>query len=100
MYERIDEKGKLFTPKVRTAPVEVDISHVQGLVHGFVHVKPHRRVRDELNNLEEEFLAVTNATMRTHVDSIPREVGFVAVNKRHIISLVPINEPHWSPDEE
>ncbi len=100
MYERIDEKGKLYTPRVRTANVEVEISTVQGLVHGYVHVKSQRRVKDELNDEREEFLAMTNANLRAHHDSIPREVEFVAVNKHHIISLVPIDEPRWSPDEE
>lgn len=100
MYERIDERGKLFTPKVRTSSVEVDISTIQGLVHGYVHVKPQERVTDELNNSTEEFLAVTDAAIRTHPDSIPHEVEFVALNKRHIISMVPINEPRWAPDDE
>jgi Family of unknown function (DUF6812) len=99
MYERVDEKGKVFTPRVRTAPVEVEIHTLQGLVHGYVHVKPYKRVKDELDNREEEFLAVTNASMRTHPDSIPREVGFIAVNKHHIVTLVPIDEPHWPQDE-
>lgn len=99
MYERIDGKGKLFTPKVRTASVEVEIATIQGLMHGYVHVKPEKRVKDELNNEAEEFLAVTNATLCAHHDSIPREVAFLAVNKHHIISLVPINEPQGLEDE-
>lgn len=100
MYERIDDKGKLFTPKVRTAAVEVDITTIQGLVHGYVHVKPQKRVKDALNNNEEKFLAVTGATMRAHPDSVPREVDFVAINKHHIISMIPINEMAWSPADE
>ena len=99
MYERIDEKGKVFTPRIRTASVEVDIVTVQGVVHGFVHVKPDQRIKDELNYHAERFLAVTGATLRGHLDASPREVGFVAVNKSHIITVVPINEPRWNPEE-
>jgi hypothetical protein len=99
MYERIDEKGKVFTPRIRTASVEVDIVTMQGIVHGYVHVKPDQRIKDELNNHVERFLAVTGATLRGHLDASPREVGFVAVNKSHIITVVPINEPRWNPDE-
>lgn len=99
MYERVDEKGKVFTPRIRTASVEVDIITLQGVVHGFVHVKPDQRIKDELNNRDEAFLAVTNASLRSHVDALPREVGFVAVNKSHIVTVVPINEPRWPQDE-
>ena len=99
MYERIDEKGKVFTPRIRTASVEVDIVTVHGVVHGFVHVKPDQRIKDELNYHAESFLAVTGATLRGHLDATPREVGFVAVNKSHIITVVPVNEPRWNPDE-
>src|SRR3712207_1497450 len=99
MHERVDEKGKVFTPRIRTASVEVDIITLQGVVHGFVHVKPGERIKDELNNSGETFLAVTNASLRSHVDALPREVGFVAVNKNHIVTVVPINEPRWPQDE-
>jgi acetyl esterase/lipase len=99
MYERIDEKGKVFTPRIRTASVEVDIVTVQGVVHGFVHVKPDQRIKDELNYHAERFLAVTGATLRGHLDASPREVGFVAVNKSHIITVVPVDEPRWNPEE-
>lgn len=99
MYERVDEKGKVFTPRIRTASVEVDIITLQGVVHGFVHVKPDQRIKDELNNKNEGFLAVTNASLRSHVDAQPREVDFIAVNKSHIVTVVPINEPRWPQDE-
>ena len=99
MYERIDENGKVFTPRIRTASVEVDIVTMHGVVHGFVHVKPDQRIKDELNHQAERFLAVTGATLRGHLDASPREVGFVAVNKSHIITVVPVNEPRWNPEE-
>ncbi|HET6313665.1 MAG TPA: hypothetical protein VFH60_07505 [Chloroflexia bacterium] len=99
MYERIDEKGKVFTPRIRTASVEVDIVTMHGIVHGFVHVKPDQRIKDELNHQAERFLAVTGATLRGHLDASPREVGFVAVNKSHIITVVPVNEPRWNQEE-
>lgn len=99
MYERIDEKGKVFTPRIRTASVEVDIVTMHGIVHGFVHVKPDQRIKDELNYQAERFLAVTGATLRGHLDASPREVGFVAVNKSHIITVVPVNEPRWNQEE-
>ena len=99
MYERVDEKGKVFTPRIRTASVEVDIVTLHGVVHGFVHVKPDQRIKDELNNQGESFLAVTGATLRGHLDPAHREVGFVAVNKSHIITVVPVSEPRWTGDE-
>ncbi len=99
MYERTDENGKVFTPRVRTSHVEVEIITIQGLVHGYVHLKPEKRVKDELNNTQEPFLAVTDAVLRTDAASPPREVGFLAVNKRHIVSVVPIDEPNYRAGE-
>lgn len=93
MYDRVDEKGKVFTPRVRTAAVEVEVTTIHGLVHGFMHVKVQDRMRDELNRTDEDFIAMTGANIRTRADSVPQKVGFIALNKRHIVSVVPISEP-------
>jgi hypothetical protein len=36
---------------------------LQARVHGFLHVMPGSRVKDQLNNRDEQFLAITFATI-------------------------------------
>lgn len=100
MY-KTSEKGKYFTDRVSKKPVEVSISTLHGHVRGQIYVLPTQRVKDVLNNSNEEFLALTDAVV-TAGDGVHQEVKFVALNKRHIISVVPINEDevHRPDDEE
>ena len=90
--ERVDEKGKVFTPRVRTQDVEVHITTVAGKLHGFIHVAPGNRLKDQLNTRDEQFLALTNATSRSHEDKVGVHIDFIAINKQHIISVVPVDE--------
>lgn len=104
--ERVDEKGKVFTQRVRKHCIEVDIETVQDRVHGFLHVMPGNRVKDQLNNRDEQFLAVTFATIMNNSSSTkdppaePKHVTFVAINKQHVISVVPINDRQATEDDD
>ena len=49
--EKVDEKGKLFTERVRKTRVEVRVMTLQGEVHGYVHLVHEQRVRDLLRQL-------------------------------------------------
>jgi hypothetical protein len=97
MLDRIDEKGKVFTERIRKDHVEVEIVTTQGRVHGYVHVMPHQRVKDLLNMPAEHFLAVTNATMGEAKDDTATRHDFITINKQYIITVVPINEPRPAP---
>ena len=90
--ERVDEKGKVFTPRVRTQDVEVNITTINGRLHGFIHVTPGNRLKDQLNTRDEQFLAVTNATSRNNDGKDGVHIDFIAVNKQHIVSVAPIDE--------
>lgn len=90
--ERVDDKGKVFTHKVRTQDVEVNITTVTSKLHGFIHVAPGNRLKDQLNTRDEQFLALTNATYRNHDDKDGMHIDFIAINKQHIVSVVPIDE--------
>ena len=90
--ERVDEKGKVFTQRVRTQDVEVNITTIAGTLHGFIHVSPGNRLKDQLNTRDELFLAITNATSRSHDGKNGVHLDFIAVNKHHIVSVVPVDE--------
>jgi hypothetical protein len=103
MLNRVDEKGKVFTARVRKMEVEVHIATVQGHVHGYVHLQPGQRIKDLLNNPAEQFLAITQATIQPMPEAKAgtkaaalhppaTEAGFLALNKQYIISVVPVDE--------
>jgi hypothetical protein len=93
MRERLDEKGKIFTERVRKQPVEATIITTQGTVHGYLYVAPGQRVKDMLNNPDEQFVAVTGVRSRKNGETSSSEMPFMALNKQFIISVIPINEP-------
>jgi len=91
--QTVDERGKFFTEKIRKQSVEVLVTTVHGQVRGHVYVLAGQRVKDLLNNGNEEFMALTNVSYTAHDGTHIQEVGFMALNKRHVISVIPINEP-------
>jgi hypothetical protein len=90
--DRIDENGKIFTERVRKTRVEVRIVTVQGDVHGYIHLVGDQRVRDLLNDGSEQFIAVTDVSMKIHGTLERVATDFIALNKRHIVSVVPMDE--------
>jgi hypothetical protein len=91
--QSVDERGKFFTEKIRKISVEVVITTIHGHVRGHVHVLAGQRVKDLLNNANEQFVAVTDASCSADAHTGAQEVGFIALNKSQIVSVVPINEP-------
>src|SRR5438876_752113 len=87
----VGERGKFFSDRVHTHHVEVVVVTVKGKVCGQAHLMPGQRIKDLLNSHDDVFIALTNATM-THEDSSTEQVEFVALNKAHIISVVPLQE--------
>jgi len=90
--DRIDGNGKIFTERVRKTRVEVRIMTVHGEVHGYIHMVPDQRVRDLLNDGSEQFIAVTDGSMKIHGTLERVSTEFIALNKRHIVSVVPMDE--------
>jgi hypothetical protein len=90
--EKVDEKGKLFTERVHKTRVEVRVITLQGEVHGYMHVTHDQRVKDLVNNGAEQFLAVTDATIRGQGNVESQQIEFIALNKQHIVLLIPIGE--------
>jgi hypothetical protein len=100
MLDRIDQKGKVFTERIRKDHVEVEINTVQGRVHGYVHVAPNQRVKDLVNSPNEQFLAVTNATMGEADDENVLRHDFITLNKHYIITIIPIQEARPQQQDE
>jgi hypothetical protein len=96
---KLNEKGKYFTERVSKRQVQVVVNTLHGQVLGQMFVLPAQRIKDLLNNVNEQFIAITEAVFIAG-DGQRQEVGFVAINKQHIVSVIPINEEVVNPQEE
>jgi hypothetical protein len=99
---RVDEHGKVFTDHVRKTRIEVRIISLNGDLHGYIHLVADQRVRDMLNDTAEQFIAVTDVSMKVPGTLERVEADFIALNKQHILSVIPLDEDkaHRRLDEE
>jgi hypothetical protein len=86
---RYETFGKYFTEVVSKTPLQVIIQCLDTRIHGTIHLHPANRLSDEVNE-EERFLPVTDARMIKDDEEL--ETGFVSVNKRHILWIVPAED--------
>ena len=96
MVVEYDEKGKFFTDVISK---DVILSHIQTQTHhirGYVHVRRGERLSDEINN-PNVFLAVTDAEIINPQGEILYTSKFLAVNRGHIVWLMPIEELQRKP---
>lgn len=85
---RIDAKGKYYTDKVTTQTLEVLAVTPGGTIRGMIHIHPGQRLSDELNS-DRTFIALTDATV-PGPNGGELQVEFVAVNKRQVLWVVPV----------
>ena len=88
---------KRFSHRVAKDPIPATIQTLTHRIQGLVYVRRGLRLLDSLRD-EEEFIAVTNATI---FDARQREIArgtFMAVNKQHIVWILPHDEE--APDGE
>ena len=86
-----NEKGKFFTNYITKNTVQVTIQTTTELIYGSVYVKPSERIKDSLDE-NANFIAVTQATIcDTHGECLYK-TNFIAINRDHIIWLIPDDE--------
>jgi hypothetical protein len=98
MVLEYDDKGKFFTEVITKDRIK---SHIQTLTHyirGYVHVRKDERLSDELN-LDYRFIAVTNAEIYNPKGEILYTSDFLAVNREHIVWLMPIKDLQENPEK-
>ena len=79
-----DEKGKIFTNVVSKEAVEARIQTIAHFIEGEIHVRPDCRLKDELD-LDEPFLAVTNARVFSANQEVLFRAKFIAIRRDQII---------------
>ena len=99
MYDSIERKGKIFTNVVTKKPVEVLIQTATHIISGKIHVRPDRRLKDELDN-DNSFVAVTNAEIKDLQGNLIYKTRFIAINRTQVIWILPIHEINSTQVEE
>jgi hypothetical protein len=91
MDVRTDDRGKFFTPRVTKESVATAIRTTEHLIVGLVHVRPDQRLKDELNNANDRFIAITDARVHNAGGSeLLFESSFLLVDANHVIFITPL----------
>jgi hypothetical protein len=94
---RYETFGKYFSEVVSKTPMRVIIQCPDTRIHGTLHLHPANRLSDEVNE-GEVFLPVTDACVKRDDEEI--ETGFISVNKRHILWIVPMEDIEGGRDDK
>ncbi len=91
MDVRTDDRGKYFTPRVTKESVATVIRTTEHMIVGMVHVRPDQRLKDELNNAHDRFIAVTDARVyNASGNELLLESSFLLVEDNHVIFITPL----------
>lgn len=99
MFDTFDDKGKIFTQVITKIPVEVIIQTEIHSIRGKIHIRKDNRLKDELNS-NEAFIALTDVVITNQQGEIVRETGFLAVQRSHIIWVLPLSPEPAEENEE
>jgi hypothetical protein len=91
MTIKFDDKGKFFTDIISKEPVKARIQTVLQLIEGELHVRHNFRVKDELD-LDEPFLAVTNAKVFNSSKEESFHTKFIAIRRDQIVWITVIED--------
>lgn len=97
MVTEFDEKGKFFTDVITKEVVLTEIQTMTHRIQGYVHVRKGDRLSDEINQ-PTLFIAVTNAEIFNLEGEIIYTSDFLAINREHIVWLMPVEEHHVRPE--
>lgn len=87
MNIKFDEKGKFFTDIVTKEAVQAIIQTSTHLIYGQIHIRKDVRLKDELD-LNQTFLAVTNAEVRAPDGQILYTTDFIAIQRGQIVWII------------
>ncbi len=93
-----EEKGKIFTEFISKDIILCHIQTPNHRIRGCVHVRQDERLSDEINKANL-FIAVTRAEIYTLEGEILYTSDFLAINREHIVWLMPIEEAQDQSEE-
>ena len=92
MTTHYDDKGKVFTDIVPKKPIPVIIQTQNQSIHGIMYTPQDSRIKDALNDYQEQFFAVTDVVVYDSNGEELHRVDFLAINRDHITWLIPEEE--------
>ena len=87
-----DDKGKFYTDLVSKEGVLVTIQTIDYRIEGTVFTRPDKRLKDELNQESDYFIAVKDALISDKDGFEIQKTEFLMVNRDHIVWLIPENK--------
>jgi hypothetical protein len=93
-----DEKGKFFTEVISKDVVLCLMQTQSHHIRGYVHVRKEERLSDEINR-DNNFLALTTVEIYSTEGETLFTSDFLAVNREHIIWLMPVEERQEKPNQ-
>ena len=97
MTIQYDEKGKFFTDIVSKIAVYATVQTTTHLMRGRIHIRRDQRLKDELDQ-SESFLAMTELTVLNRDGQPIFQAPFIAVQRAHIIWVVPDSSKNEEKD--
>lgn len=89
---RINEKGKFFSARVPKDAMPVMVSMADMLATGAIHLRPERRLRDELHEAKSRFLPITEPRVYDAAGAtLLYHAGFLLAAYEHIALVSPID---------
>ncbi len=85
---RVNERGKFFSVRVPKDAMPTMIRTAAHTIVGYFHMRPDRRLRDELNEARTRFLPVTDARIYD-ADTLAYHAGFALVAAGQIELIAP-----------
>jgi hypothetical protein len=98
LVTRIDHNGKVFTDQVRKQKVVSIIQTPSTRIRGVLFTDYDGRLKDNLNDKSEEFIAVGDADLLAPDGRVINHTDFIAVNKRHIEWVMPAEAAEQSDE--
>jgi hypothetical protein len=94
---RIDDRGKYFTARIAKDSLAAFVRTGDQLIVGQIHVRPERRLTDEINGDSARFLPITAARVYDAAGTtLLYESSFLLVSYQHIVTIGPLEalSPH------
>ncbi len=88
MNTHFDEKGKIYTDVIQKVPVWVTIQLPNQRVHGLLHIRSEKRIKEEMDD-PENFLALTQVEVFSYDgQDLLFATRFLAINKANVIWIL------------
>jgi hypothetical protein len=92
IMEIADKKGKIFTPLMKKKKQPALIQTVTNLFSATIHIHPDNRLSDEINNIPDKFLSVTDVKVLDSKSKVIAKYPYIAIQVSQIVWITPLGE--------